>query len=85
MFNERRILDNRTFLLGLDYLYRNLMKDHERGELLVCARLVAATLRVAPADVAVEGYYAENKQLTEYFRLIRTLQTLDEDLRGCRI
>lgn len=56
MLREHRIVDNRTFLLGLDYLYRNAMKRHECGELLRCARHVAAALRVAPAAVPVEGY-----------------------------
>lgn len=79
MFRERRIVDNRTFLLGLDKLYRGAMKRHERGELLNCARRVAAALRVAPADVPVEGYYTENHQLTEYFRLMRALQLVDEE------
>ena len=79
MVREQRLVDNRTFLLGLDQLYRDSIKRHERGELLRCAQRVAATLQVAPADVPVEGYYAEHKQLTEYFCLIRALQTLDEN------
>ena len=78
MFRERRIVDNRTFLLGLDKLYRDAMKRKERGELLNCVRRVAAALHVAPAEVPVEGYYAENHQLTEYFRLMRALQAVDE-------
>jgi len=32
MFEECRIVDNRTFLLGLDKLYRDAMKRQERGE-----------------------------------------------------
>ena len=71
-------VDNRVFLLGLDELYRDAMKRHERAELLVCARRVADALRVTPADVPVEGYYAEDQQLTEYFRLLRALQDVDE-------
>ena len=78
MFRERRIVDNRTFLLGLDKLYRDAMKQHERGELLNCARRVAAALQVAPADVPIEGYYTEHPALTEYFRLMRALQAVDE-------
>lgn len=55
MFKERRIVDNRTFLLGLDKLYRDAMKRHERGELLHCARRVAVALQVAPAAGPVAG------------------------------
>jgi hypothetical protein len=77
MTTERRVVDNRVFLLGLDELYRDAMKEHERGELLGCARRVARTLRVSPANVPVEGYYSEDAELTEYFRLVRTLQTVE--------
>jgi hypothetical protein len=79
MFKERRIVDNRTFLLGLDKLYRDAMKRHEREELLRCARRVAAVLDVAPTAVPVEGYYAEDEQLTEYFRLVRALQEVRKE------
>jgi hypothetical protein len=78
MFEKRRVVDNRVFLLGLDNLYREAMKRHERGELLMCARRVAEALSLAPADAPVEGYYAEDERLTEYFRLVRTLQEVDE-------
>jgi hypothetical protein len=44
----------------------------------MCARRVAETLRVAPADVPVEGYYAEDERLTEYFLLVRALQDVGE-------
>lgn len=81
MFRERRVVDNRTFLLGLDKLYRDAMKQHERGELLGCARRVATALQVAPATVPIEGYYAEDPQLTEYFRLMRALQVVAEERR----
>jgi hypothetical protein len=76
---ELRIVDNRTFLLGLDKLYRDAMKRHERGELLNCARRVATALNVPPATVPVEGYYTENPELTEYFRLMRALQTVSDE------
>ncbi len=79
MFGERRIVDNRTFLLGLDKLYRDAMKQHERGELLQCARRIAAALEVERAAVPVEGYYAEDPQLTEYFLLMRALQAVGEE------
>ena len=69
------VVDNRVFLLGLDDLYRSAMKRNESLELLRCAREVAWTLHIKPADVPVEGYYAEDKHLTEYFRLLRALQT----------
>ncbi len=80
MFTERRVVDNRVLLLGLDKLYRDAMKQHERGELLMCARRVADALHARPADVPVEGYYAEDQQLTEYFRLVRALQEIGEGL-----
>jgi hypothetical protein len=78
MFTEKRVVNNRVFLLGLDKLYREAIKQHERGELLRCARRIAKALRVSPADVPVEGYYADDEQLTEYFRLVRALQNVDE-------
>jgi len=78
MLAKLRIVDNRVFVLGLDHLYREAMKNHERQELLICARRVASALHVMPADVSIEGYYAEDEQLTEYFRLSRRLQSLDE-------
>ena len=73
------VVDNRVFLFGLDGLYREAMRPHERGELLGCARRVAETLQVIASDVPIEGYYAEDEQLTEYFRLMRTLQEVPED------
>jgi hypothetical protein len=73
----KRIVDDRVFLLGLDHLYRERMKRHESAELLTCARAVAATLLVSPADVPIEGYYWETKQLTEYFCLVRGLRAVD--------
>lgn len=71
---EQRVVDNRVFLLGLDDLYREAMKPHERGELLACAHRVSEALDVGPANVPIEGYYTEDADLTEYFRLIRALQ-----------
>ena len=41
-----------------------------------------APLEVGPADVPVEGYYAQDERLTEYFRLMRTLQQLPDRRRG---
>ena len=74
MKTERRIVDNRVFLLGLDELYREAMKQHERQELLPCAKKVARVLSVSPENIPIEGYYTEDEQLTEYFRLVRSLQ-----------
>ncbi len=74
MVRVRTVVDNRVFLLGLDELYRVRMKSHERRELLECARLIAGKLDVRPTNVPVEGYYAEEPELTEYFRLLRALQ-----------
>ncbi len=71
---EVHVVDNRVFLLGLDELYRRAMKGVEVLELLPCAREVALTLRVAPATGPVEGYYAEDPRLTEYFQVMRALQ-----------
>ena len=79
MKTERRVVNNRAFLLGLDELYRAAMKGHERGELLSCARETASVLSVAPADVPIESYYSEDEGLTNYFRLMRALQRVLKD------
>src|SRR5262245_9943291 len=76
MKSDRRVVNNRVFLLGLDELYREAMKRHERDELLRCARETAIALSVSPADVPIEGYYTEDERLTEYFRLVRALQNV---------
>jgi hypothetical protein len=75
---ELRIVDNRVFVLGLDELYRSAIKRHESSTLLDCARQLASDLSIAPAEVPVEGYYTEDKSLTEYFRLMRALQGEDD-------
>ncbi len=75
---ERRIVNNYIFLLGLDNLYREAIKQHERAELLDCARRVAAALQVTPSNGPVEGYYAEDDQLTEYFQFFRALQQVKD-------
>ena len=79
---KRCVVDNKVFLLGLDQLYREAMKRQERVELLGCARRVAATLGVPPADVQIEGYYGEAADLTEYFRLMRGLQEVPATARA---
>jgi hypothetical protein len=81
MFRERRVVDDRVFLLGLDHLYREAMQLHERSELLSCARVISAVLGVSPAEGPVEGYYSETPELTEYFRLMRGLQAAPDDRR----
>ena len=48
MLSDCRVVDNRVFVLGLDKLYRDAMKQHEREELLLCARRVAEVLQVVP-------------------------------------
>ena len=73
-----RLVDNRSFLLGLDELYRNAMKRFERDELLPCAREVADALHIQPASIPIEGYYSETPALEEYFRWMRSLQEQDE-------
>lgn len=75
---ERCVVDNRVLLLGLDEFYRTAMQGHERAELLRCARAVTAALRVPPPDVPVEGYYADDPYLSDYFRLMRALQETPE-------
>lgn len=73
---EQHVVDDRVFLLGLDQLYREAMKRHERDDLLVCARRVAAALHVRPVDRPLEGYYGEDDRLKEYFLTMRGLQEL---------
>ncbi len=68
------VVDDRVFLLALDYHYREGMKQFEAHELLPLARRVAGALDVSPATGPVEGYYADNPALTEYFQLVRALQ-----------
>ena len=58
------------------------MKVKERSELLPCARRVANAIHLKPANVPVEGYYAEDPQLTEYFLLMRALQSAQESERA---
>ena len=74
-------MDDRLFLIGLDEMYRTGIKPHERTELLVAAREVASALGVTPGDVPVERYYAEDAELSEYFKLMRALQGVDANTR----
>lgn len=70
------VVDNHVLLLGLDNLYRNAMKEHERTELLDCARETLRVLGLQPSTVPVEGYYAEDQELTDYFLIMRALQVV---------
>ena len=79
--SDIRVVDNRIFLLGLDALYRAAIKPHERGELREAAVCVAQDLGVGPADLPVGGYYAEDRLLTEYYGLVRSLQGVPEERR----
>lgn len=72
-------VNDRVLLLGLDGLYRDAMKAFEAGELLSCAQRLAEELGVQTLDVPVEGYYTESPQLTEYFKLMRSLQGVEEE------
>lgn len=74
MTAKSKVVSNDVFLLGLDELYRKAMKRHERTELLQCAREIAGVLGIGPANVPIEGYYNEHKELTEYFSLTRSIQ-----------
>ncbi len=76
------IVDNRVFLLGLDELYREAMKEHEARELLRCATRTAEVLRIAPGHVPIEGYYGESMELTAYFRFLRALQSQPKSRAG---
>lgn len=78
MNTKRYIVDNRVFLLGLDELYREAMKEHERDELLGCAKETAKVLSVSGAEVPIEGYYTEDEHLSEYFCLMRALQQVSK-------
>jgi len=75
-------VDDRVFLIGLDKLYRDAMKDFESTKLLTCAEKVAATLDVEPLTVPIEGYYTESRALTRYFGLMRALQEEKEAKEG---
>lgn len=75
------VVDNRTFLLGLDDLYRDRMKAHERAELLHAARTLCRALDLPPQGGPVEGYYTEDALLTEYFQRMRALQDVSDGRR----
>jgi hypothetical protein len=74
MTKEIRTIDNQVFLFGLDDIYRERMKAHEKDELLGLARQITSELELQVKDVPIEGYYSEDDDLKEYFRLIKTLQ-----------
>jgi hypothetical protein len=68
------VVDDRTFVIGLCELYRQHMKDYEVASLLPLAETACQSLKLPPASVPIEGYYAESDQLKRYFQLIRALQ-----------
>lgn len=72
------VVDNRVLVLGLNALYRKAMKVYEADTLLPCAQQVAQALNVPPAQVPVEGYYTESRDLETYFRYMRALQDVPD-------
>ncbi len=76
------VIDNRTMLLALDWMYRETMKCFETKELLLCAQEVCARLGIGPSNCPVEGYYTESAELRRYFLLMRSLQNVQADHRG---
>jgi len=74
---KERIIGDREVILGLDYLYRNSMKMHERKTLLPCADTLVKKLSIPIEDVPIEGYYSETPELTYYFKLIKSLQNVN--------
>jgi len=80
-------IDDRFLLLALDRLYREAMQPFERTALLPAARKVADALDVGPSKEPVEGYYATDPALSEYFRLMRALQDVSQsrDLAVARL
>ena len=72
---EIHIVDDDTFLLGLDDFFREGMKQAESAELLACAESIASDLNLSPKNVPTEGYYHETPELTRYFQLMRVIQS----------
>jgi len=68
------IVDDRVFVLGLDYLYREAMKTFEAERLLPCIEQLAQALSVIPEEIPIEGYYTESRALGQYFKTMRALQ-----------
>jgi len=68
------IVDDRVFVLGLDYLYREAMKTFEAERLLPCVEQLAQALSVTPEEIPIEGYYSESRALRQYFKTMRALQ-----------
>lgn len=73
--SDKRIIDNRVFLLGLDALFREAQKRYETSILLPIVRDIKDDLALTPQDVLIEGYYTETPELKEHFLLVRSLQT----------
>ena len=76
-----RQVDDRVLILAIDELYRTWIKRHEHHELLAAAKALAREAEVRPYDGEVEGRYAGDPLLEEYFRVVRALQRADEQER----
>jgi hypothetical protein len=72
------VINNRVFVIGLDSLYRDAMKQFEADKLWPCAQQVAERLHVEPAEVPIEGYYGETPTLKSYFKTMRALQEIEQ-------
>lgn len=73
------IVDNRTFLIGLDYLFRKNQKRFETETLLPIVEGVNNDLNLEIKNFPVEGYYNETEELKRYFTIIRNLQGVEID------
>lgn len=71
---EEVVINDRVFVIGLDYLYRKAMKLFETQKLLPYAEKVAQRLLIQPAEVPSEGHYTESPALKTYFKTMRALQ-----------
>ncbi len=71
-----------ALVLALDYLYRETFKVFEVEKLLPASRVLVAKLQVPISQVAIEGYYNESAELTEYFLNIRALQQVEGEKKS---
>ncbi|PHS19001.1 MAG: hypothetical protein COA78_01155 [Blastopirellula sp.] len=74
-----KIVDDDTFLLALDVFFREGMKQIESSELLVCAESISRELSLDPSTCPIEGYYHETPELSQYFRLMRSIQEVEKN------
>lgn len=68
------LVDDRVFLLGLNELFRDAIKQLESSRLLRSARRVATALHVMPGRFPIEGHYSDDPKFREYLHFMRTLQ-----------